>query len=1312
MPEISFFLVTVLFSFFSNADGRDILTAQSLADLPIEPLKSIPVEGLSPTALPQNPQMALGTAGFRESVQEGILVQDITPHQPSTHILWDTFDVGSKAAVDFHHAGANYVTVNEVVGSRLSEVAGRISVDQGQVYILNPQGIVYHDGAIINGSVIMGTNTLNQDAFYKNGHVLLNALDASGPVIINGNLTIKEAGLLGIVAPYFSNRGHVTGELHVAGGKEVRVDFGDKRLTFTIDGKLKEAFLHSLKGSSIEGKAVTMTVGTLEKVLDETIRIDGDISLAEGLTEEDGRLILKGGDTGKVVVSGTLDASGAQDSEGTFITPGKVLSVTGHTVIAEPSARLKASGTKGGRILFGANEDFQRLSATDQVLTSPHVKATNAHVAPGAQLTANGTTEKGGDVVIISKGKTESQGAIISATSQQASGGRVEISGNEPPGISTNITVGADGEVVLDPGTVLIAPTSGETGFLTTGANISNLLNQGTNVTLATSILSPSGAGSDQVIISDNITWTGAASLTLVGQKITLSANKTISHPTGAGNLNLINSYLVNMSSVKGANNGILIFGTLNMAGGLIRTFTTMAAGNQGITSAGNSIISGPATGSVTAEGGSITAGTIQNFVNIYGNENGSSTTGPTSGEYWYGMDALTGTTPTLSLSGKYSLRFPSNTTVPLTYNRTSQGINWWSGVGDKPWTIFDNEDYDAFIGYFTGDGFGMNDLATGNYAFTTNTPHTISFAPGTYRGPVDSTSQYWDEGRALIGLFCLTNGATITSLNLTNVNLGVLNNEVGPLVSPHNFYLGTLVGLAQNSTINNISLSGSVGNSMQIYLSNTSPTRTAYLGGLCGDVIGCTISNITISQPVNLSNQHTVTGDYGGTTFSIYTGDAFGHVDNTSTISNITVNGNTTYTQTDAAINATIAALYAGSVAGQSETLLSSVSNSGTVSVNTTGGVAPITNLYIGDIAGSSGGIQNSTNTGSVSVNAATVTIGNLYHGALAGYNAGTIASSMNSGTSQVTNNTTISGAVYTSGLIGNLASGTITGSSNQGATTFTNNGTIGGALYYGNVVGKSAGGTTASQNFNVGNLIFSNSASGSIAGFVYLGGFSGQELGSSENNYSLGTLTATNANTIGGSFNLGGFTGSAVNVATSYTRATPSLTNTGTITGAINIGSFAGTNAGTIGTSYVLQSTLPVIGSGSGAGITTLSPLQMVRQSSYLSFNFGNIWSIQEWFTTPYFATSSYIPYLPGFELEASYLQQISKVTQNTITILHDHRTLIPLEDPLKSVSLESPPHTEGFNLFGHEETHHSAGEALLKIEEEEGLSLFVGA
>jgi hypothetical protein len=1252
--------------------------------------------------------MALGTANFRESAQEGILVQDITPHQPNTHILWDTFDVGSKAAVDFHHSGANYITVNEVVGSKLSEVAGRISVDQGQVYILNPQGIVYHDGATIDGSVIMGTNTLNQGAFYESGHVLLNAPEASGPVIIKGNLTIKEAGLLGIVAPHFSNRGHVTGELHVAAGKEVRVDFGDKRLSFTIEGKLKEAFLHSLKGSSIDGKTVTMTVGTLEKVLDDTIRIDGEIKLADGLTEEDGHLILKAGDTGKVVVSGTLDASGAQDSEGAFISPGKVVSVTGQTVIAESSSHLKASGTKGGRILFGADEDFQRLSATDQVLTSPHVKATNTHVAPGAQLTANGTTEKGGDIVIISKGKTESQGTIISATSQQASGGRVEISGNEPPGISTNITVGADGEVIFDPGTVLIAPTSGGTGFITTGANISNLLNQGTNVTLATSILSPSGSGSDQVVISDNITWTGAASLTLVGQKITLSANKTISHPNGAGNLNLINSYLVNMSSTNGPLNGISILGTLNMPAGLIRTYTTMATGNRGITSGSNILSSGPFNNQATDGAGSVT-GTIQNFVNIYGTSSGSTTTGPTSGESWYGMDYLTGTGDYLPLTGNYSLRFPSNTTVPLNYNRTSQGINWWSGVGDKPWSLPSSGDYRPFSGYFTGDGFGMNDLATGNYTFITSTPHTISFAPGTYSGPVDGTSEYWDQGRALVGLFCLTNGATITSLNLTDVNLGVLNNVVGPLVSPHNFYLGTLVGLAQNSIIRDISLSGTVGNSMEINISNTSPTRTAYLGGLCGDAIGCTISNITVSQPVSLSNRHAVTGSYPGTTFSIYVGDAFGHIDNTSTISNITVNGNASYTQTGAA-DATIGALHVGGVAGKSESLLSSVSNSGSVSLNTTGGNAPITNLYIGDISGFSAGIQNSTNRGNLSVNAATVTIGNLYQGALAGYTAGSVTASTNSGASQVTNNTTISGSVYTSGLVGNLATGTITGSSNQGATTFTNNGNIDGSFYYGGVLGQLATGLTISQNFSTGNLIFSNTAN--ITGSGYLGGFSGQELGSSANNYSLGTLTASNAGTIGNNFNLGGFTGSASNIATSYTRATVSLSNTGTITGATRIGSFAGNNAGTIGTSYILQSAVPVVGSGSGAGITALQLLQMVRQSSYPAFNFANVWSIQEWFSTPYFTASSYIPSVAGFEFESTYLQQISKVVQNNITMLNDHPTLIPMENPLNSVSIQSPPRTEGFSLFGQEEAPRSTGESPRTAEEEEGLALFANA
>ncbi len=1021
--------------------------------------------------------------------------------------------MGSKAAVDFHHAGTNYVTVNEVVGSKLSEVAGRISVDQGQAYILNPQGIVYHDGATIEGSVIMGTNTLNRDAFYENGHVLLNAPDISGPVLINGNLTIKEAGLLGIVAPYFSNKGHITGELHVAAGKEVRVDFGDRRLSFTLDGKLKEAFLHTTKASSIEGRAVTMTVGTVEKVLDETIRIDGDIR-AQELTEEGGRLILKGGDTGEVIISGTLDASGKMDENGApHSSPGGLISVTGQEVTAESTAQLKADGTTGGKILFGVDENFER-SPTESVLKNPSVKATNVNILSGAKMKANATTGAAGSVIAIGKGhilfENTPSSIAISATSQKRPGGFVEASGKTATLEGIVSTQG--GYYLMDPATYTVAPTGGDIRGAVLSANLT-----GGNVTISTN------SGPNIITIEDLVEWTSPYSLNLVGVNTNLTSDgQILSH--GTGNVNIRTSS--NSSNITVASGGSIACD----GGGQLRIFSND----------GNAIMN---SGSIPPE--------PVYYMNIYG---------PTTAGSQLGLDYIS-----THLDKNYALMndVTMNSALSLIFTGALTGeplgmqadnytlvlpafpIIEIPGSGDIVYGILFNQLQGATISSLNvtmpDQAFNATTSSSNVYVSSfagTITNSTLQNIAATYGGLSSVLSAQTATNAYYGGIAGSITDSTLTNISVTTSAIGLILG-VGPSGTGS---LGGIAGLISSSS----SLCSLEGGSMSGRLFATTPVAAPislnyYVGGVAGMTTG-TGTQVRISNFTNNSLLQTdlVNAETSGTVGNVFMGGIVGY----STVTGSDSNGLNLLSNTNTGAfevlypTGTTDKLALGGMVGSFEgngTILNS-SNSGAIinnNLSTNAPPAQINNLYQGGAVGYNAGlITNFTNTGPINISAINVGVNNSYQGGIVGVNApgGSLLSSSNSGNITFTNKEDGAGTitnVYMGGAIGqNLSAGAITSSSNTGNVTFINGasdgaGSLAGVLSMGGFVGSSAVAIdgTSGTNTNSGNVSFTNgngtgSNTGTVGTSVNVGGFAGTMEGDLSHAQSSGTVTVTDTN------------------------------------------------------------------------------------------------------------------------------------------------------------------------------------------------------
>lgn len=148
-----------------------------------------------------------GEAGFRwdgarAPVQRGANV-DIKQTDPQAVLHWKSFNVGRGTTVNFDQSsgGADagkWIAFNKVVGSTApSQIRGQIRAD-GQVYIINQNGIIFGAGSQVNARTVVASALAINDRLIERG--LLNQTKNSAEFLFDGGnpgaSVVVEAGAL------------------------------------------------------------------------------------------------------------------------------------------------------------------------------------------------------------------------------------------------------------------------------------------------------------------------------------------------------------------------------------------------------------------------------------------------------------------------------------------------------------------------------------------------------------------------------------------------------------------------------------------------------------------------------------------------------------------------------------------------------------------------------------------------------------------------------------------------------------------------------------------------------------------------------------------------------------------------------------------------------------------------------------------------------------------------------------------------------------------------------------------------------------
>ena len=402
-------------------------------------------------AAPKGGHVVNGTASF---TQDGNLTV-ITAGNRSI-INYDSFNIASGETVRFVQPNSGSSVLNRVTSPNPTNIFGSLQAN-GNVYIVNPYGVFFQNGAVLNvGGLYAGAGKLNDQDFTRGR---IHFTDLAGDVRNDGVLSADNRIVL--MGANVTNNGTMTstrGLATMVSGRDVYV--GERHSNVFVQANGKAGAAASAAGSvtntgTVSAPRVLLGAGDLYS----TAIVNSGLLRGQSITVNAGR-------GGTATVSGRLDATSAAPSGVAKNTgQGGSIQVLGGGV-ALKGAALDASGTAGGGAVR-VGGDWHGGG------TLAHANTTTIDNGTTIKADATGAKGDGGSVVVWSDQGTF-YGGSISARGGSASGngGSAEVSSHNELIFrgTADLTAakGQTGSLLLDPSDITISDTGADYIGLTT----------------------------------------------------------------------------------------------------------------------------------------------------------------------------------------------------------------------------------------------------------------------------------------------------------------------------------------------------------------------------------------------------------------------------------------------------------------------------------------------------------------------------------------------------------------------------------------------------------------------------------------------------------------------------------------------------------------------------------------------------------------------------------------------------------------------------------------------------------------------------
>ena len=540
---------------------------------------------------------------------------------------WNSFDIGKGNTVQFYQPNSSAVALNRVVGGGESKIMGNLKAN-GQVFLVNPNGVLFgKDASVSTSGFVASTRDIKNDDFMNRRYTFSGGQKAGAEIVNQGALTTNAGGYIVLAADKVSNSGTIRtpeGKTVLAAGERVTLQLDNGGLTSVqVSGDVVNALVENRGLISARNGQVYLTALGQDMLMNTVLNVSGVVE-ASGMHRQDGNIVLDGGDSGVVHLSGTLQADNASGQGGKVV-------VQGQNILLDKGSSITATGSKGGGEVYiggGWQGKDSSIRNADKVV-----------MQDGARIDVSATQQgNGGTAVLWSESFTNFRGQISAKGGENGgNGGQVETSshGNLQAfgSVSASAKKGKAGNWLLDPLDITIVENAGGNAANETEENgekifspgsttqsqvsntsINNELNNGTSVTILTNSTT---SGSDQkgnITVNADINKTSGtdATLTLKADG-NINVNKNITSTAGKLNVNLAAANTSSTGTITLGNNvsittngGDITAGTANASNSVTINVTGTTLNTSSGSQAGNITLNGSR---VNVKNANITAG-------------------------------------------------------------------------------------------------------------------------------------------------------------------------------------------------------------------------------------------------------------------------------------------------------------------------------------------------------------------------------------------------------------------------------------------------------------------------------------------------------------------------------------------------------------------------------------------------------------------------------------------------------------------------------------------------------------------------------
>lgn len=230
---------------------------------------------LSPVAYaaPTGGQVTAGSGAISQTAG------NTTVNQSSQNLSlnWQTFNVGAHEAVNFVQPNTAAIAVNRIADTSASQILGSLNAN-GQVYLVNPNGIVFGAGAQVNvGGLVASTLAISDSDLAAAVRHFTGS--GAGTVVNHGTITAAPGGYVALLGQQVSNQGTIRapgGTAALGAGSAVSLSFDAGRLlSMQVDANELSALAENKQLIVADGGQVLMSAGAKDSLLASVVNNTG-----------------------------------------------------------------------------------------------------------------------------------------------------------------------------------------------------------------------------------------------------------------------------------------------------------------------------------------------------------------------------------------------------------------------------------------------------------------------------------------------------------------------------------------------------------------------------------------------------------------------------------------------------------------------------------------------------------------------------------------------------------------------------------------------------------------------------------------------------------------------------------------------------------------------------------------------------------------------------------------------------------------------------------------------------------------------------